>query len=161
MEVADFGLVALDERCVGLMSPSKIHSYLGYGKPLIYVGPSGSMSRKRSKYRCGFQCSQGDLEALSNCLAQIADKRFNYAHYQAQALPARPAPATPKRWECASAANHACYLNIRVHCESPTHSVVRRNSCRDLRTFGVGGVEFPQFEGFSGIPTCGLLREGS
>src|SRR5262249_5035780 len=39
---ADFGLVALERSCVGLMSPSKIHGYLVRGKPLLYLGAAGS-----------------------------------------------------------------------------------------------------------------------
>lgn len=87
LELADFGLVSLDERCVGLMSPSKIHAYLGYGKPLIYIGPSGSnVSEAIQEYRCGFQCDQLDVDAIESCLAEIADENFEYARYQSNSL---------------------------------------------------------------------------
>lgn len=52
---ADFGLVALDPSCLGLMSPSKMHAWLAAGKPVIYIGPVGSnVSETLDAFRCGF-----------------------------------------------------------------------------------------------------------
>ena len=51
---ADFGLVALDPACLGLMSPSKMHAWLGAGKPVIYIGPEGSnVSETIRLFDCG------------------------------------------------------------------------------------------------------------
>lgn len=52
---ADFGLVALDTNCLGLMSPSKMHAWLGAGKPILYIGPEGSnVTETIRAYECGF-----------------------------------------------------------------------------------------------------------
>lgn len=84
---ADLGLVALDDACVGLMSPSKIHSYLGYGKPLLYLGPARTnVSEAIEEFQCGFRCSQGDLEALGHCLEFLAMPEFDLSPYRVRAL---------------------------------------------------------------------------
>src|SRR5205085_5980399 len=36
------GLVTLRDRILGVMSPSKLHSYLAAGLPVVYIGPEGS-----------------------------------------------------------------------------------------------------------------------
>ena len=52
---ADFGLVALEPSCLGLMSPSKMHAWLAAGKPVIYIGPAGSnVSETLDAFGCGF-----------------------------------------------------------------------------------------------------------
>jgi glycosyltransferase involved in cell wall biosynthesis len=80
LEYADFGLVALEEACVGLMSPSKIHGYLACGKPLIYVGPDGSnVSEAIRNYDCGFRVGEKDLPGFERCLARIADGEIDYS----------------------------------------------------------------------------------
>jgi glycosyltransferase involved in cell wall biosynthesis len=79
LECADFGLVALKESCVGLMSPSKIHGYLACGKPLIYIGPDGSnVSDAIGNYDCGFRVDEKDLPGLDRCLARISDGEIDY-----------------------------------------------------------------------------------
>ena len=35
-------LITLDERSIGVMSPSKLHANLAAGLPVVYVGPQGS-----------------------------------------------------------------------------------------------------------------------
>jgi glycosyltransferase involved in cell wall biosynthesis len=77
---ADFGLVALERSCVGLMSPSKIHSYLLSGKPLLYVGPPGSnVAEAIGHYGCGLRIDEHDPAAWDRCIEKIAAANFNYA----------------------------------------------------------------------------------
>lgn len=86
---ADLGLVALDEHCVGLMSPSKIHAYLGYGKPLLYIGPPRTnVAEAIEEYQCGFRCPQGDLESLTYCLKFLASEGFDLEPFRRRALDA-------------------------------------------------------------------------
>jgi len=86
---ADLGLVALDEHCVGLMSPSKIHSYLGHGKPLLYIGPPRTnVAEAIEQFQCGFRCPQGDLESLSYCLKFLASAEFDLEPYRKRSLQA-------------------------------------------------------------------------
>ena len=69
---ADLGLVCLEDRCVGLMSPSKIHGYLLHGVPLLYVGPSGSnVAEAIDEFQCGFQVGQRDSASLERVLNGI------------------------------------------------------------------------------------------
>ena len=87
VEASDFGLVALDRRCVGLMSPSKIYAYLAHGKPLLYVGPSGSnVADAIAAYACGFQIGEAEPAALAAQLASICSPGFDYARLSHQAL---------------------------------------------------------------------------
>ncbi len=42
MAGADVALITLDDRSLGVMSPSKLHANLAAGLPVLYVGPEGS-----------------------------------------------------------------------------------------------------------------------
>ena len=42
MAGADLALITLDDRSLGVMSPSKLHANLAAGLPVLYVGPEGS-----------------------------------------------------------------------------------------------------------------------
>ena len=42
MAGADLALITLDDRSLGVMSPSKLHANLAAGLPVVYVGPEGS-----------------------------------------------------------------------------------------------------------------------
>lgn len=86
---ADLGLVALDEHCVGLMSPSKIHAYLGCGKPLLYIGPARTnVAEAIEQFQCGFRCPQKDVESLTYCLKFLASEGFDLSPYRKRALEA-------------------------------------------------------------------------
>lgn len=78
-EAADFGLVVLNPSCVGLMSPSKIHRYLAFGTPLIYIGPEGSnVAEAVETYHCGFRIDHDDRQALERCFHSILADHFDY-----------------------------------------------------------------------------------
>ncbi len=80
IRAADFGLVALERGCVGLMSPSKIHGYLALGKPLIYLGPPGSnVAEAIEQFGCGARADEGDPAGLAALLADVASGRFDHA----------------------------------------------------------------------------------
>ena len=79
MRAADFGLVALERGCVGLMSPSKIHGYLALGKPLIYLGPPGSnVAEAIEQFGCGVRADEADAAGLADLLHEIAAGTFDY-----------------------------------------------------------------------------------
>lgn len=64
---ADLGLVALEADCLGLMSPSKLHAWLGAGKPVIYLGPTGSnVSETIALYQCGFEVNSTSPDAFES-----------------------------------------------------------------------------------------------
>ena len=71
------------------MSPSKIHAYLGYGKPLLYIGPPRTnVAEAIEEYQCGFRCPQGDLESLTYCLKFLASEGFDLEPFRRRALDA-------------------------------------------------------------------------
>ncbi len=80
---ADFGLVALEAQCAGMLSPSKIHGYLWHAVPLLYLGPETSnVAEAIDDFRCGFRIPENDSNCLQSVLATIAAtgfKRHDYA----------------------------------------------------------------------------------
>lgn len=79
IQAADFGLVALERACVGLMSPSKIHGYLACGKPLLYLGPPRSnVAEAIANFCCGMQAAEDDLEGWLGCVERIRSGAFDY-----------------------------------------------------------------------------------
>ena len=62
---ADLSLVTLSDAALGLMSPSKFHSYLGMGVPVIYIGPSGgNVDRAIGRFQCGLSIRHGQVTQL-------------------------------------------------------------------------------------------------
>lgn len=65
MAGADAALITLDDRSLGVMSPSKLHATLAAGLPILYVGPAGSnVDEAISRYACGTSVRQHDVEGL-------------------------------------------------------------------------------------------------
>jgi len=65
MAGADGALITLDERALGVMSPSKLHANLAAGLPVLYVGPSGSnVDEAIAAHGCGTSLREGDLDGL-------------------------------------------------------------------------------------------------
>jgi colanic acid biosynthesis glycosyl transferase WcaI len=65
MAGADGALITLDERSLGVMSPSKLHANLAAGLPILYVGPEGSnVDEAISKEGCGHSLREGDVGGL-------------------------------------------------------------------------------------------------
>ena len=94
-------LISLDDRSLGIMSPSKMHSSLAMGLPIVYVGPTGTnVDDAIVKYRCGFSIRQGDVHGiveairrlrsdrdLADELSQNARRAFEEAYSDRSALP--------------------------------------------------------------------------
>ena len=58
-------LITLDERSLGVMSPSKLHANLAAGLPVLYVGPAGSnVDEAIARYGCGTSLREGDVDGL-------------------------------------------------------------------------------------------------
>jgi colanic acid biosynthesis glycosyl transferase WcaI len=65
MAGADGALITLDDRSLGVMSPSKLHANLAAGLPVLYVGPAGSnVDEAIEQHRCGTSLRHGDVAAL-------------------------------------------------------------------------------------------------
>lgn len=58
-------LVTLDDRSLGVMSPSKLHANLAAGLPILYVGPPRSnVDEAIAATGCGWSLRHGDVEGL-------------------------------------------------------------------------------------------------
>lgn len=58
-------LITLDDRSLGVMSPSKLHSNLAAGLPVVYVGPTGSnVDEAIDATGCGWSLRHGDVDGL-------------------------------------------------------------------------------------------------
>ena len=98
---AGCALISLDDRLLGIVSPSKMHSSLAMGLPIVYVGPPGSnVDDAIQRYRCGFSIRQGDVEGLvdavrrlrsdpelAGTLSRNARRAFEEAYSDERALP--------------------------------------------------------------------------
>ena len=83
---ADFGLVALESNCLGLMSPSKLHAWLAAGKPVIYIGPHGSnVSETLDAFGCGFSADPALPDSFQAVAAGLSDVELvDTMHIQSQ-----------------------------------------------------------------------------
>jgi colanic acid biosynthesis glycosyl transferase WcaI len=114
---AGCALISLDDRSLGILSPSKMHSSLAMGLPIVYVGPPGSnVDDAIQRYRCGFSIRHGDVagvveairrlradDTLADELSRNARRAFEEGYSDRQALPRfdalfdRLAAADPRR----------------------------------------------------------------
>ncbi len=74
MAGADAALITLDDRSLGVMSPSKLHATLAAGLPILYVGPATSnVDEAISQYSCGTSLRQDDVEGLIAAVRSLGD----------------------------------------------------------------------------------------
>ncbi len=74
MAGADAALITLDERSLGVMSPSKLHANLAAGLPVLYVGPQGSnVDEAIERYGCGTSLREGDVAGLVKAVRALRD----------------------------------------------------------------------------------------
>jgi colanic acid biosynthesis glycosyl transferase WcaI len=74
MAGADAALITLDERSLGVMSPSKLHANLAAGLPVLYVGPVGSnVDEAIERFGCGISLREGDVARLVAAVRGLAD----------------------------------------------------------------------------------------
>ena len=71
---ADTSLICLEDRALGVMSPSKLHGALGMGVPITYVGPVGSnISEAIDRHGCGVSIRHGDVDGLVEAIRRWRD----------------------------------------------------------------------------------------
>jgi glycosyltransferase involved in cell wall biosynthesis len=79
MSLASCALITLSADLQGVMSPSKLHSNLAMGLPIIYIGPPGSnVDDAITNYHCGVAIAPGDAASLITSietLVQNPEKR--------------------------------------------------------------------------------------
>jgi glycosyltransferase involved in cell wall biosynthesis len=77
---AGAALIVLDDAALGVMSPSKLHSNLAAGLPVLYVGPPGSnVDEALSRFACGESLRQGDVEGLVSALQALREPQARAA----------------------------------------------------------------------------------
>ena len=65
MASADCALITLRDDMLGVMSPSKLHSNLAAGLPILYVGPRRSnVDDAIQRYECGASLPEGDVAGI-------------------------------------------------------------------------------------------------
>jgi len=74
---ADLALVTLDERALGVMSPSKLHACLAMRLPVLYVGPAGSnVDEAIARFGCGLSLREDQPARIAQLLRELrADPR--------------------------------------------------------------------------------------
>ena len=66
-------LIMLDDRALGLMSPSKLHANLAAGLPILYVGPAGSNVDEAIGHGFGCSVRHGDVDGLVAAVRGLRD----------------------------------------------------------------------------------------
>ncbi|MEQ1787834.1 MAG: glycosyltransferase, partial [Acidimicrobiales bacterium] len=73
MAGADVALITLDERALGVMSPSKLHANLAAGLPVLYVGPAGSnVDEAVTAHDAGRSLREGDVDGVAQAVRDLA-----------------------------------------------------------------------------------------
>jgi colanic acid biosynthesis glycosyl transferase WcaI len=74
MAGATAALITLDDRSLGVMSPSKLHANLAAGLPVLYVGPEGSnVDEAITSYGCGTSLRNGDVAGVVAAVRALRD----------------------------------------------------------------------------------------
>lgn len=72
LAAADVALITLRDEMLGVMSPSKMHSALAMGVPILYVGPPGSNVHEAiERFGCGVSLRHGDVEGVVEFLTRL------------------------------------------------------------------------------------------
>ena len=86
MAGCDAALITLRPEAKGLVSPSKLHSYLALSLPVIYVGPpETNVDEAIVHHRVGYSLRQGDIDGIVNSIRDIRTNRIAREELQLRA----------------------------------------------------------------------------
>jgi glycosyltransferase involved in cell wall biosynthesis len=69
---ADAALITLRDEMLGVMSPSKLHSALAMGLPILYIGPpGGNVHEAIERFGCGVSLRHGDVDGVVEFLSRL------------------------------------------------------------------------------------------
>lgn len=86
MAGADCALITLRDRILGVMSPSKLHSNLAMGLPVLYVGPKKSnVDDAIRRFGCGWSLRHGDAAGLVEAIRAMRDDQTRHRELKRQA----------------------------------------------------------------------------
>jgi colanic acid biosynthesis glycosyl transferase WcaI len=72
MAGADGALITLDDRSLGVMSPSKLHANLAAGLPIVYIGPEGSnVDEAIAETGSGHSLREGDVDGIVSAIRSL------------------------------------------------------------------------------------------
>jgi hypothetical protein len=81
MAAADAALITLRDEALGVMSPSKLHSNLAMGLPILYVGPAESnVDEAVTRFGCGASFRNGDVDGLVGFIRRLAANPERHQH---------------------------------------------------------------------------------
>lgn len=87
---ADAALITLRDEMLGVMSPSKLHSALAMGLPIVYIGPpGGNVHDAIERFGCGVSLRHGDVQGVVDFLHRLrsdAAAPLEYARRSRQAF---------------------------------------------------------------------------
>lgn len=73
MRAADCALITLENPMLGVMSPSKLHSNLAMGLPILYVGPEGgNVDEAIRRFGCGVSLRIGQAQQMSDFIRTLS-----------------------------------------------------------------------------------------
>jgi colanic acid biosynthesis glycosyl transferase WcaI len=79
----DCALITLRTNMLGVMSPSKLHSNLAAGLPIVYVGPTTSnVDEAIDRFGCGFSLREGDVDGFVAAIRTLASDATAQASYR-------------------------------------------------------------------------------
>src|SRR5690606_23130368 len=100
MAGADLALITLDDRSLGVMSPSKLHANMAAGLPVLYVGPVGSnVDEAIERFGCGASVRNGDVEGLVSAVQRLRVDAAARARARAAFEEAYSDDAVLPRWD--------------------------------------------------------------
>jgi glycosyltransferase involved in cell wall biosynthesis len=71
---ADCALITMNEKALGVISPSKLHACLAMGLPILYIGPpGGNVDEAIQRYGCGVSLRHGDVDGIVAFVHRLAD----------------------------------------------------------------------------------------
>ena len=77
MAGADLAVITLDDRSLGVMSPSKLHANLAAGLPVLYVGPAGSnVDEAITRHEVGCSVRVGDVDGVVTAVRALRDDPY-------------------------------------------------------------------------------------
>lgn len=86
MALADCALITLENYAAGVMSPSKLHSNLAMGLPILYIGPRMSnVDEAIERFACGASVRPGDADAAAQFLRSLMRDRDLHARFRGRA----------------------------------------------------------------------------
>lgn len=86
MAASDCALITMNEAALGVISPSKLHSNLAMGLPIVYIGPEGSnVDDAVQRFDVGCSLREDDLEGLVRFIRRIRSDAALYQHYATNA----------------------------------------------------------------------------